>query len=404
MNDHDLDNYGFATRVIHAAQDPKEGQGALATPIYLSSTFCFDDIAGYIKVKTENEGYTYTRSGNPTNRVLEKKLAVLECGEDCVVTASGMGAIGSTLLSCLKCGDHVVCGKAVYGPTAALMRETLPDFGIETTFVDSSDVTAVWSALTPKTKILYFEVPSNPNLLITDITEMSGIAHEIGALLIIDNTFAPPPIQYPLKLGANIVVHSLTKYINGHGDVLGGAVIGSKEIIDTIKTKGVMRSCGTPLSPMNSYLVLRGMKTLDLRIRRHCDSALQIARYLEFHPYVQKVFYPGLESFEGHDVAKKQMNGLYSGIMAFDLNENIKGLTALEAGQKLLKCLKIPKIAVSLGDPDSLIEQPAAMTHRTVPKQDREAAGISDGLIRFSVGLEDPQDIIHDFEQAMALL
>lgn len=400
----DYDKVHFATKAIHAGQAPDPSWGALATPIYLTSTFCFDEISDYIRVKTEKKGFSYTRSGNPTNRVLEEKLAALEGGEDCVVTASGMGAIGSTLLSCVSCGDHVICSRAVYGPAAAFMRENLPNFGIQTTFVNGSNLAEVKAAVTPQTKILYFEVPANPNLSVTDIGEVAKIAHEAGALLVVDNTFAPPPIQFPLQLGADIVLHSVTKYLNGHGDVVGGAVIGRKDLIERIKNNGVMRACGTPPSPLNSYMVLRGIKTLDLRVRRHCENALAVARYLESHDYVQKVFYPGLESFEGYEVAKKQMHGLYTGILAFDLKEDIHGLSALEAGQKLLTYLTIPRIAVSLGDPDSLIEQPAAMTHRTVPKADREAAGISDGLIRFSVGLEDIEDILADLEQAFSRL
>lgn len=394
----------FSTKAIHAAQGPDPAWGALSTPIYMTSTFCFDELEDYLNVKKTGEGYTYTRSGNPTTRALEQKLAALECGEDCIVTAAGMGAIGATLLTVLKSGDHVVCGRAVYGTTNELLREYFSKFGVTYSLASGADLNEVKAAIRPETKVLYFETPANPNLAITDIAAVAKLAHENGALLIVDNTFAPPPIQFPLTLGADVVIHSLTKYINGHGDAIGGAIIGKKELIGKIRFESVRGLCGNPPSPMNSYLILRGIKTLDLRVRRHCENAMALAKYLEQHDYIEKVFYPGLESFEGHELAERQMNGLYTGMVSFVLRENIHGLTALDAGRTLMRYLRIPRLAVSLGDPDSLIEQPASMTHRLIPRPDREAAGIADGLMRYSVGLEDIEDILADMEQALSKL
>lgn len=402
MSHLDLENVKFATRSIHAGQSPDPVYGALAMPIYLTSTFCAETTDAYDARKAAG-GFGYSRSGNPTTRVLEQKIAALENAEDCVATASGMGAVGSIMVAFLHAGDHVVCGDTVYGGTSAVMRTNLPQFGVGVTFVDTSDLAQVEAAITEKTRIIYFETPANPTMKITDIAAVAEIAHKHpGIRVVVDNTFAPPPIQRPLTLGADLVLHSVTKYINGHGDVLGGAVAGSKADVKEIRMTAVTKMNGTPPSPFNSYLVLRGMKTLDLRVRRHCQNALEVARYLEKHPCVDKVYYPGLESFEGHAIAVRQMReGLYTGMVSFDLKEGIHGLTALEAGKKLLNTLKIPSIAVSLGDPDSLVEQPAAMTHAGVPREARLASGIADGMIRYSVGLEDIEDIVQDLEVAL---
>ena len=275
----------------------------------------------------------------------------------------------------------------------------MPALGIEVTFVDTN-LAEIESAIKENTKLIYFETPTNPTMAITDIEAVGKIGKKYGIKVAVDNTFAPPPIQYPLKLGADIVVHSVTKYINGHGDVIGGVVIGKAEDIAAEKARGVTKLCGTPQSPFNSYLVLRGMKTMYLRVKQHCENAMKVAEYLEKHPYVKKVFYPGLKSHPQHDIVMKQMQGLYTGILSFELKEGINGLSSFEAGKKLLNSLTIPAIAVSLGDPDTLIEHPASMTHDNVPKEAREAIGITDGLIRLSVGLEFAEDLIVDFENA----
>ncbi len=282
------------------------------------------------------------------------------------------------------------------------MRTNLPNFGVDTSFVDTSDVALVEAALRPNTKMVYLETPTNPTMAVTDIPAVAALCKSRGILLVVDNTFAPPPVQFPLRLGADLVLHSLTKYLNGHGDVLGGAVVGSKEMVATIRSVGATKICGSVLSPFNAYLCLRGMKTLGLRVRRHCESALAVARYLETKSCIQRVFYPGLESSPYHALAQRQMNGLYSGILSFELVDGMGGKSSFDLGKAVVNALQIPAIAVSLGDPDSLVQHPASMTHASVPKADREASGITDGLIRMSVGLEDPEDLIADFEQAFA--
>lgn len=398
-----LNEVKFETKVIHAGQEPEKLTGALTTPIFLTSTFCFDTVEeGAGKFDKSIPGYVYSRGGNPTNRALELKCAAIEEGEDCVATASGMGAIGAVMVGLLRHGDHVICGDTIYGGTSVVMRTNLEQFGIKTTFVDTANLEEVEAAINDKTKLIYFETPTNPTMRLTDIKAVSEITKRHGLKLVVDNTFAPPPIQYPLKLGADIVVHSVTKYLNGHGDVIGGVVIGSKEDIAVIKGNGVTKICGTPPSPFNSYLVMRGMKTLYLRIKQHCENAMTVAKYLEGNPYVKAVYYPGLESHPQHELAKSQMNEFYTGMLSFELKDNVKGMDAFNAGKKLLNNLKIPSIAVSLGDPDTLIEHPASMTHASVPKEAREAVGITDGLIRLSVGLENATDLIADFEQSFA--
>lgn len=395
----------FNTKVIHAGQTIDPTTGALATPIYQTSTFCFETVAeGSGKFDKSIPGFVYTRGGNPTTRALEEKIATIEGGEDCVATASGMGAVGSVMASLLSTGDHVICGDTVYGGTSVVMRTNLAQFGVDVTFVDTSDIDQVEKAFTPKTKLVYFETPTNPTMKVTDIKAVAALTKVRGVKLVVDNTFAPPPVQYPLALGADIVVHSVTKYLNGHGDVLGGAVVGSAEDVANIRGKGVTKICGTPPSPFNSYLCLRGMKTLGLRVRRHCENALAVAKYLETVPYVKTVSYPGLESSPYHQLAKEQMHGMYTGILSFELADDVKGLGSFEAGKKLVDHLKIASIAVSLGDPDTLIQHPASMTHVNVPKAAREISGITDGLIRLSVGLEDAEDLIADFEQGFAAI
>ncbi|MEL7624750.1 MAG: PLP-dependent aspartate aminotransferase family protein [Clostridiales bacterium] len=402
MSKIDLTNVGFETLMIHAGQSPDKESGALATPIYQTSTFCFETVEeGQGKFAKTIPGFVYSRSGNPTNRALEMKIAALEGGEDAVATASGMGAIGAVMVAFLKTGDHVVCGDCVYGGTSVVMRTNLAQFGIDVSFVDTSDAAAVEAAIKPNTKLLYFETPTNPLMVVTDIKKMAAITKAKGIKLVVDNTFAPPPLQYPIKLGADLVVHSVTKYLNGHGDVLGGLVVGSKTDIALVRGNGVTKICGTPPSPHSSFLVLRGMKTLSLRVRQHCNNAMAFAQYLAGNKYIKKVYYPGLAGHPQHQLAKEQMNGYYTGMVAFEVDA-INGLSSYDAGIKLLNTLTIPSIAVSLGDPDTLIQHPASMTHASVPKEAREAASISDGLIRMSVGLENVEDLIADFDRAFA--
>ena len=405
MSKIDLKNVDFETLIIHAGQEPDKAYGSLATPIYQTSTFCFETVEeGAAKFANQIPGFVYSRGGNPTTRAFELKCAAMEGGEDAVAAASGMGAVGSVMTAFLHPGDHAIFDTPVYGGTNYVATTNLPGMGVEVSRVDTGDLEAVKAAIRPNTKMIYFETPNNPMMKVTDVRAIKDIA---GAdiRVVVDGTFAPPPVQHVLQLGADIVLHSITKYINGHGDALGGVVIGRADDIRLIRANSVTKINGCPPSPFNSYLVLRGMKTLALRMKQHCASAMEIARYLEANPYVKAVYYPGLESHPQHELASRQMeNGMYGGMISFELKDDVKGLSSFEAGKKLLNSLKIPAIAVSLGDPDSLIEHPASMTHANVSPEDRLAAGITDGLIRLSVGLESAKDLIADFEQAFAAI
>ena len=395
MSKIDLKNVDFETLIIHAGQEPDKAYGSLATPIYQTSTFCFETVEeGAAKFANQIPGFVYSRGGNPTTRAFELKCAAMEGGEDAVAAASGMGAVGSVMTSFLKPGDHAIFDTAVYGGTNYVASTNLPDMGVEVSRVDTGDLEAVKAAIRPNTKMIYFESPNNPMMKVTDIRAIKDLAGD-QIRVVVDGTFAPPPVQHVLQLGADIVLHSITKYINGHGDALGGVVIGKADDIKRIRSNSVTKINGCPPSPFNSYLVLRGMKTLALRMKQHCASAMEVARYLEANPYVKAVYYPGLESHPQHELASRQMeNGMYGGMISFELRDDVKGMSSFEAGKKLLNNLKIPAIAVSLGDPDSLIEHPASMTHANVSPEDRLAAGITDGLIRLSVGLESPKDLI----------
>ncbi len=401
MNNTDYSESAFSTTMIHAGQHKDPENGALVTPIFQTTTFAFDNMDVPAAIYTgKKPGCTYTRVKNPTTIQLEDKMALVEGGEACVATSSGVGAIGSTILSLLGAGDHIIAGKVVYGITQVMLHH-FKRFGMEVTQVDTSDLQAVEEAIQPNTKMIYLETPANPTLVISDIEGCARIAHEHDALLMVDGTFAPPPIQFALKLGADIVVHSSTKYLCGHGDAIGGLVIGPKKYIDMIRVDGIKSICGDCPSPFNSWLTLRGMKTEAIRVKLHCENALKLAKFLERHPYIKSVRYPGLESHPQHELAKHQMNGLYGGIVTFEMND-IGPKSGFEVCTDLLNNLKVVTLAVSLGEVDSLIEFPAGMTHRTCTKEELKAAHITDRMIRFSVGLEDADDLIHDFEQAFA--
>ena len=405
MEEMSTSNVGFMTRAIHAGQDPDPTYGSLATPIYQTSTFCFDDVQdGIDKFNGTKSGYVYSRGGNPTVNPLEKKLAAIEGGEACVVTGSGMGAVGSVMLGILRAGDHVVYGNCVYGCTDVVIHEMLTRFGVEVTPVDTTDLESVSAAIRPNTRMIYFETPTNPTMRVTDIAGIKRLVDGKDIKVVVDNTFAPPPIQYPLACGADIVLHSMTKYLNGHGDVIGGAIIGSSEDIGNIKTYASTKISGSILSPIDAFLVIRGLQTLGLRIQRHCENAYRLARWLEDQPMVERVMYPGLESFCDYELAKKQMNGLYTGMLSFELKEGIKGRSSFESGRVVADNLKLAHVAVSLGDPASLIENPVTMTHNNVPAEELEHMDITPGLFRFSAGLEDTDDLIADFSQAFSLL
>ena len=386
---------GLGTTAIHAGT-LKNLYGTLAMPIYQTSTFIFDSAEqGGRRFALEEAGYIYTRLGNPTTTVLEDKIAALEEGEAAVATSSGMGAISSTLWTVLKAGDHIVTDKTLYGCTFALMCHGLTRFGIDVTFVDTSNLDEVKNAMKENTRVVYLETPANPNLKIVDLEALSKLAHtNPNTLVIVDNTFATPYMQKPLKLGADIVVHSVTKYINGHGDVIAGLVITNKELADQIRFVGLKDMTGAVLGPQDAYYIIRGMKTFEIRMERHCKNAKKVVEFLNKHPKIERVYYPGLETHPGHEIAKKQMKD-FGAMISFEL----KG--GFEAGKTLLNSLKLCSLAVSLGDTETLIQHPASMTHSPYTKEEREAAGITDGLVRLSVGLENVEDIIADLEQGL---
>ena len=386
---------GLGTTAIHAGT-LKNLYGTLAMPIYQTSTFIFDSAEqGGRRFALEEAGYIYTRLGNPTTTVLENKIAALEEGEAAVATSSGMGAISSTLWTVLKAGDHIVTDKTLYGCTFALMCHGLTRFGIDVTFVDTSNLDEVKNAMKENTRVVYLETPANPNLKIVDIEALAKIAHtNPNTLVIVDNTFATPYMQKPLTLGADVVVHSVTKYINGHGDVIAGLVITNKALADQIRFVGLKDMTGAVLGPQDAYYIIRGMKTFEIRMERHCKNARKVVEFLNNHPKIERVYYPGLETHPGYEIAKKQMKD-FGAMISFEL----KG--GFEAGKTLLNSLKLCSLAVSLGDTETLIQHPASMTHSPYTKEEREAAGITDGLVRLSVGLENVEDIIADLEQGL---
>ena len=386
---------GLGTTAIHAGT-LKNLYGTLAMPIYQTSTFIFDSAEqGGRRFALEEAGYIYTRLGNPTTTVLEDKIAALEEGEAAVATSSGMGAISSTLWTVLKAGDHIVTDKTLYGCTFALMCHGLTRFGIDVTFVDTSNLDEVKNAMKENTRVVYLETPANPNLKIVDIEALAKLAHtNPNTLVIVDNTFATPYMQKPLTLGADVVVHSVTKYINGHGDVIAGLVITNKALADQIRFVGLKDMTGAVLGPQDAYYIIRGMKTFEIRMERHCKNARKVVEFLNNHPKIERVYYPGLETHPGYEIAKKQMKE-FGAMISFEL----KG--GFEAGKTLLNSLKLCSLAVSLGDTETLIQHPASMTHSPYTKEEREAAGITDGLVRLSVGLENVEDIIVDLEQGL---
>ena len=391
----EMKKFGLGTTAIHAGT-LKNLYGTLAMPIYQTSTFIFDSAEqGGRRFALEEAGYIYTRLGNPTTTVLENKIAALEEGEAGIAMSSGMGAISSTLWTVLKAGDHVVTDKTLYGCTFALMNHGLTKFGVEVTFVDTSNLDEVKKAMKENTRVVYLETPANPNLKIVDLEGVCKIAHtNPNTLVIVDNTFATPYMQKPLKLGVDVVVHSATKYLNGHGDVIAGLVVTNKELADQIRFVGLKDMTGAVLGPQEAYYIIRGLKTFEIRMERHCKNARTIADFLNKHPKVEKVYYPGLESHPGYEIAKKQMKD-FGAMISFEL----KG--GFEAGKTLLNNLKLCSLAVSLGDTETLIQHPASMTHSPYTKEEREAAGITDGLVRLSVGLENVEDIIADLEQGL---
>lgn len=395
MDKNELKKMGFASKQIHAGYE-KNKYGALATPIYQTSTFIFDSAEqGGKRFALEEEGYIYTRLGNPTTSVVEEKLACLENGEACMSASSGIGAITSCLWTIVNAGDHIVAGKTLYGCTFAYLNHGLSRFGVEVTFVDTRDPENIRKAMKPNTKVVYIETPANPNMYLCDIKAISAIAHtNPDCKVVVDNTYMTPYLQRPLDLGADVVVHSATKYLNGHGDVIAGFVVGKKEFIDQVRFVGVKDMTGSTLGPFEAYLIGRGMKTLDIRMEKHCANAQKVAEFLEQHPAVESIAFPGLKSFPQYELAQKQM-ALPGAMIAF----TVKG--GCEAGRKLMNSVKFATLAVSLGDAETLIQHPASMTHSPYTPEERAASDIAEGLVRLSVGLEDPKDIIADLKQAL---
>lgn len=390
-------NMGIGTKAIHAGNVKDKQYGALTMPIYQTSTFYFNSCEeGGRRFAGEEAGFIYTRLGNPTSTVLESKVAELEGGEAAAATASGMGAISSTLWSIAGAGKHIIADSTLYGCTFALLAHGLPRYGVEVSFVNTSNLDEIKTNLKENTVAVYLETPANPNLKIADIKAIADLAHGYNKdiKVVCDNTFATPYLQQPLKLGADVVVHSATKYINGHGDVIAGFVVGSAEFISTVKMFGIKDMTGSVLGPQEAFLILRGLKTFELRMKRHCENARMIAEFLDKHEKIEKVFYPGLESHVNHDVAVRQMKD-FGGMLSFE----VKG--GKEAGIKLVNALKLCTIAVSLGDAETLVEHPASMTHSTYSAQDLKDAGIPEGLVRLSAGLENGEDIIADLKQAL---
>ena len=386
-------NKGFNTKLIHAGAFDDEF-GSATVPIYQTSTFRFKNAQhGADCFSGASDGYIYTRIGNPTIRAFEKNIAELENGFDGIATSSGMGAISSVYMALLGAGSHIVSSDAVYGPARGVLEQDFSRFNVEASFVNTSDLNNIKKAIKPNTKVLYIETPANPTIDVTDIEGCAAIAREHNLILVVDNTFCSPYLQKPLDLGADVVLHSITKFINGHADIVGGVIVAKDpEIYKRIRHSMVYMGCN--MDPTQSFMVLRGVKTLAIRIERAQENAMKVARYLENHPKIEWIRYPGLENHPHYELAKKQMKG-FGSMMSF----GVKG--GFEAGKKLMDNVHLALLAVSLGGVETLIQHPASMTHAGVSRENKLAAGITDDLVRFSVGIEDVEDIIHDLEQAL---
>jgi methionine-gamma-lyase len=392
---------GFSTRCVHGKAHVGEENWRKArpvsTPIFQTSTFAFENAAhGAAIFSGEKEGFLYTRLGNPTQEELEQKMASLEGGEAALALASGMAAATTAVLTLCVAGDHIVSGDTLYGGTHQLFSHTLPRLNINVTEVDATNAANFEDAIRPETKLIYVESPANPTLVLTDIPAVAEIAHKHGIPLLVDNTFCTPYLQRPLALGADIVLHSCTKYVSGHGDAISGMLVGKSDFIASARFE-TMRDVGGCISPFNAWLLIRGLKTLPVRMRQHCKNAMIVAKWLDENPKIKQVTYPGLPSHPQHDLAKRQQ-GDFGGLISFLIDGD------REAGRKVMDNVKLCTLAVSLGDVDSLIEHPATMTHSTYSEDELQKVGIDPAMIRLSVGLEDPEDIIEDLEQAINLI
>src|SRR5208282_2561198 len=375
---------GFSTDAIHVGQEPDPATGAVVLPIYQTSTYVLDAM-------DKSKGYDYARTNHPNRKALERTVAKLEGGQSAYVFTSGMAAIDS-VFRLLRPGDHTILSQAVYGGVFRLTTKLLADFGLEFTYVDTGCLEKVQQAIKPNTKMLYVETPTNPTMIVTDLAAVSRLAHERKLTLVVDNTFLSPYLQRPIEFGADIVIHSMTKYLNGHSDCTGGAVVLTRPE-DAEKIYFIQRSAGAGLAPMDCFLTSRGLKTLAVRMLQHNANGLAVARHLDAHPKVRKVYYPGLASHPQHDLARRQQKGP-GGMLSFDLGEE-------GAARRFLNQVKICALAESLGGVESLISLPAQMTHSSMPKEVRDRVGITDSLVRLSVGIEDVEDIIADLDQAL---
>lgn len=382
------------TKLIHSETKGAKQSGPVVESIVPAVAYAFPNSNSAAKiVSKEEDGVFYGRYGNPTLFALEEKIAALEGGEKALGVSSGMAAISIAFMAFLKQGDHVLVTKDVYGGTYKFLSNIATRYGIEYDYIDCTNIDDIEKNIKKNTEAIYIETPSNPHLTILDIKRIAKVSKAYDIPLIIDNTFMTPYLQKPLELGADIVVHSATKYLNGHGDSIAGFIVGKSEHIDYMR-ENLMGDLGQVLSAWDSFLILRGLKTLAVRMKRHCSNALKIATFLEGHPQIENVYYPGLPSHPQHELAKQQMKGM-GGIVSFEL----KG--GKEVGEKFTDALNLIITSFSLGDPETLIQHPASMTHSSIPQSEREKFGITDGLMRISLGLEDPNDIIGDLEQAL---
>jgi methionine-gamma-lyase len=383
-----------STKAIHVGTLESPIYGEVSVPIFQTSTFAFPSAEeGAARFSGEKPGYIYTRMGNPTVKALEDNIAALENGYAGLATASGMAAISTVFLSLLSQGDHLLASDCLYGPTHVMLERELPRIGIATTFVDTSEAHNLEAAIQPNTRMVYIETPTNPTLKITDIQKTAEMAHRQGALVVVDNTFASPYVQRPLELGADLVVHSMTKILNGHSDVIGGMII-VKDAELYKRIRKILNLFGGTMDPHQAWLILRGVRTFPLRIERAQENAMKLAAFLNNHPYVVWTCYPGMTEHPQHDLAKQQMDG-FGAMLCFGVKHGLEG------GKVLLNSLRLITLAVSLGGVESLIEHPASMTHASVPRAQREQAGILDELVRLSVGCEDFEDLRVDLDQAL---
>jgi len=389
----DNNKLGINSRMIHGGEF-ENPLGSATVPIYQTSTFLFESADhGARCFSGEEDGYIYTRIGNPTIHALETLVADLETGKHGIATSSGMAAVNTIYMALLSKGEHMISSAAVYGPSRVVMEQHWSRFGVESSFVNTADIEEIKAAIRPNTKMLYVETPANPTMDITDLKACAELAHAHGMLLVVDNTFSSPYLQRPLEMGADVVFHSMTKFLNGHADIVAGMIVTSDKALGT-KLRGMMVTMGCNMDPHQAYMVIRGIRTLGIRVERSQQSAMKMAGFLENHPKVAWVKYPGLESHPQHELAKTQMDG-FGSMISFEL----KG--GLTAGKVLMDNVNLAILAVSLGGVETLIQHPASMTHSKVAPEAKIKAGITDGLVRYSVGIEDVNDLIDDLNQAL---